>query len=308
MYVYGPVPSRRLGNSLGVDIIPRKTCSYSCIYCQIGRTKVRQIVTQSFYHKESIIDEIDMNVERSAPDFITFVGDGEPTLSCDLGWLINRCKSRWTIPVAVITNGSLLFKPEIRDSLANADIVMPSLDAGNEEVFHKINRPHAEIKLKTVVDGMMAFSREFSGRVRLEVMLVEGVNDDERHLTELKDIINAINPDTVDISVPIRPPAEKWVKPPSLEKILFARELLKGNDSMTTVEHGDFGLANFNSVLQAIEQLSSRHPLRLNQAQEIERLFSRPGEIKKLLNKGLLRKEEYQGEVFILPNERYLRD
>jgi len=304
MHVYGPVPSRRLGSSLGVDIIPRKTCSYSCVYCQLGRTIRRQVNPQSFYPKESILKEIEINLGQSYPGYLTFVGDGEPTLSSDLGWIIKQCKRRWpTVPVAVITNGSLLFKPEIQESLVNADVVIPSLDAASEEVFRKVNRPHRKIEFIKVVDGLVAFRKRFSGQVRLEVMLVENVNDDEAHVRELKDIVDKINPDKVDISIPTRPPAEKWVNPPSLEKIMFAQKLLKGTGAMTTVEHGDFGLANFKSVLEAVQQLSSRHPLRQGQAEEIERSFLKHGEIDKLVESGRLRREEYRGELFILPAE-----
>ncbi len=301
MFVYGPVPSRRLGNSLGVDIIPRKTCSYSCVYCQLGRTMSKQYEPRSYYHREEILDEIEKNLQNSDPDYITIVGDGEPTLSSDLGWIINQCKSRWTIPVAVITNGSLLYRDEIRGYLTNADIVMPSLDAANKEVFRKINRPHGKIKYNDVVNGMVLFRKQYSGIIRLEVMLVEGLNDNEEHLHDLKDIIDTINPDTVDISIPTRPPAEKWVNPPSFEKIVYARKLLKGTEVMTTAEHGEFGLANFETVLEAVQQLSSRHPLRLSQAKEIERLFAMPGEIDRLIKEGQILEEKYKEEMFILP-------
>ncbi len=302
MNVYGPVPSRRLGNSLGVDIIPRKTCSYSCVYCQLGKTRHKRITPRSYYQKESILSEIENAISNSNPDYITIVGDGEPTLSSDLGWIIKRCKSNWSVPVAVITNGSLLHDKEIRESLLYADIVMPSLDAADEQVFRAINRPHGKVRFNDIVEGLIAFREIYPGRIRLEVMLVEDINDDERHLRKLKGIIDTINPDIVDISIPTRPPAEKWVNPPSLEKILYAQQLLKGTDTMTSAEKGEFGLANFISVLQAIQQLSSRHPLRHNQAVMIEHHFSKPGEIEKLLKNKQLRKIEYHGELFILPS------
>jgi wyosine [tRNA(Phe)-imidazoG37] synthetase (radical SAM superfamily) len=300
MHVYGPVPSRRLGNSLGVDIIPNKVCSYSCVYCQLGRTLNKLCRPQSFYPREEIIEEIAKNLQSSNPDYITIVGDGEPTLSSDLGWIIDECKNRWSVPVAAITNGSLLHRREVRENLLNADIVMPSLDAADGNTFRKINRPHGKINYDDVVDGLITFSKMYTGTMRLEVMLVDGVNDSESHLYMLKEIIDKINPDIVDISIPTRPPAEKWVNPPPLNKILLAIELLKGTGIMTNKEYGNFGLANFKSVLEAIRQLSSRHPLRLSQAEEIERLFSMPGELNRLIKEGHLRKKEYNGELFIL--------
>lgn len=303
MFVYGPVPSRRLGKSLGVSVIPHKTCSYSCVYCQLGRTIQRRINLRSFYPRESVLKEIEANLDRGNPDYIAFVGDGEPTLSSDLGWYINQCKNRWPVPIAVITNGSLLYSPEVRDNLANADMVLPSLDAANEKVFRKINRPHRDLEYDKIVTGLKLFSRDFSGKIRLETMLVHDLNDSEEHLRELKKIIDEVNPDTVDISIPIRPPAEKWVEPPPLEIIIKAQQILGGTDSMTYGEQGSFGLANFKSVQEAVEQLSSRHPLRLNQALEIERSFGQTGEIENLIQKGALRKEEFQGNIFIVPNK-----
>ncbi len=151
MYTYGPVPSRRLGRSLGVSPIPPRTCSYSCVYCQLGRTTHLVTRKQSFYPKEDILSEIIRNAESSKPDYITFVGDGEPTLCADLGWLINQYKKRLPFPVAVITNGSLLFREDIRQDLMSADVVLPSLDAGSEEVFRRINRPHSEIRFDTML-------------------------------------------------------------------------------------------------------------------------------------------------------------
>ena len=247
--------------------------------------------------------DIESSLQKSIPDYITFVGDGEPTLSSDLGRFLRECKSRWAVPVAVITNGSLLFRPEVRESLMEADVVMPSLDAADEKTFRRINRPHRGLEFAEIVEGLRSFRESFPGTIRLEVMLVENVNDSIAHLQALKSHIMTINPDLVDISIPTRPPAERWVNPPSPERIIFAQKLLGGTGVMTSPENGAFGLANFGSVLEAIEQLSSRHPLRLEQAREIERLFAKPGQLNRLIADGKLRKAEYRGEMFVLPLE-----
>ncbi|MEA1979934.1 MAG: radical SAM protein [candidate division Zixibacteria bacterium] len=146
MYIYGPVPSRRLGRSLGVSPIPPKTCSYNCIYCQLGRTTHPQIERMSFFPKEDIFQEILNSKHLESTDVITFVGDGEPTLNKDLGWIINKCKDELNLPVAVITNGSLLYLKEVREALTNADIVIPSMDAGNKKTFIRINRPYPKLE------------------------------------------------------------------------------------------------------------------------------------------------------------------
>ncbi|MFC1561579.1 radical SAM protein [candidate division KSB1 bacterium] len=145
MYVFGPVPSRRLGRSLGVSPIPRKTCSYSCVYCQLGRTDALTVERKSFFDKQKIFDEISRCVTDSDCDYITFAGDGEPTLSTDLEWLIEKCRHSFNKPTAVLTNGSFLSDQDVRSGLMKADVVLPSLDAGNEELFKKINRPHKTI-------------------------------------------------------------------------------------------------------------------------------------------------------------------
>ena len=303
MYVYGPVPSRRLGSSLGVSVIPRKACSYSCIYCQLGRTPKKSITPRSYFPKESVMSEIESRLRYSTPDYITFVGDGEPTLSSDLSWFIKECKSRWAMPVAVFTNSSLLFGPEVRENLVEADVVMPSLDAADENTFRRINRPHKDLKFAEIVEGLIAFRKSFHGIIRLEVMLVENVNDSIENLQSLKSLIKTINPDIVDVSIPTRPPAEQWVNPPSTDRLIFAQKLLGSSGVMTSRENGAFGLAIFGSVLEAIEQLCSRHPLRLEQAKEIAQSFSNSGELDRLIKCGKLRKAKYRGEVFILPQE-----
>ena len=171
-FIYGPVPSRRLGRSLGVSPIPRKTCTYSCVYCHLGPTTRLTVARESFFPKDEIYDEIASALPEADADYVTFSGDGEPTLCKDLGWLIRRCKADFDTPVAVITNGSLLSLPEVREELREADLVMPSLDAGSAGVFRQINRPERSLEFDTVIEGLVAFRNEYPGLIWLEVMLV----------------------------------------------------------------------------------------------------------------------------------------
>ncbi len=218
--VYGPVPSRRLGRSLGVSPIPFKTCNYSCVYCQLGRTTHMTIQRKDFFPPEELLNEIKRAIEaenshrHSEIDFVTFVGEGEPTLCKSLGWLIRKTKEIADIPIAVDTNGSLLYRKDVRDDISQADVVMPSLDAGTAETFRKINRPHRGIVFEAVVEGMGKFRQEYDGEIWVEVMLVKGLNDSEEELEAIKSRLSPLEPNRTYINVPIRPPAEPWAVSP----------------------------------------------------------------------------------------------
>ncbi len=302
MYTYGPVPSRRLGHSLGVSPIPPKTCSYSCVYCQLGRTKHLQIERKSFYAKEDILSGITKSVKASKSDYITFAGDGEPTLCRDLGWLIHYTKIKLRLPVAVITNGSLLFLKDVRLDIKEADVVLPTLDAGSEKIFRHINRPHVDIGFNTMLGGLIDFRSEFSGQIWLEVMLVKGLNDSEEELFNIRKAIDLIKPDRVYIVTPIRPPAEPWVKAPAPEIILKAQQIIGDAMSITEMESGEFGLHEFTDAYQAIMEIGSRHPLRREQAVEIENAFSAPGTVEKMFKEKKLVNVDFNGKEYLLPS------
>ncbi|MCK4657075.1 MAG: radical SAM protein [candidate division Zixibacteria bacterium] len=301
MYVYGPVPSRRLGRSLGVSPIPPKTCSYTCIYCQLGRTDHLQIERESFYPREDILAEIIARGQETNPDYLTFVGDGEPTLSSDLGWLIDQSNKKLHLPVAVITNGSLLSREGVRRDLQGANVVVPTLDAGNEKVFRAMNRPHRNITFDYMLQGLIRFRQEYTGQLWIEVMLVKNVNDGVEELENIKRSIDKVGPDRVYILTPIRPPAESWVRQPDPETILRAQEIMGQATAIAGLESGEFGLQEFLDAKQAILEIGSRHPLRLSQAKKIETKFSEPKLIEQMLGEGLLVKVEYSDEVYLLP-------
>jgi len=222
-HLYGPVPSRRLGYSLGVDLLPFKTCSMDCLYCQLGPEAKTTVRRAAFVPTEAVLAEIE-DVLRSGTrvDAVTFSGSGEPTLHPELGRLIRQIKRRTRIPVILLTNSSMLTRPIVRRASAAADIVVPSLDAATEPVFRKINRPHPSLSAAGIIAGLVAFRKIYRGQIWLEIMLVKGINDGPAELAALKKAIAKIRPDRVQLNTVVRPPAEASAKPlmqPDLERV-----------------------------------------------------------------------------------------
>jgi len=228
-YLYGPVPSRRLGFSLGVDLLPLKTCSMDCVYCQLGAEAATTVRRRSFVPIDDVLKQIE-EVLRSGRrvDAITFSGSGEPTLHAGIGRLIRNIKRRTSVPVIVLTNSSMLSRPAVRRDLAAADIVVPSLDAVTENIFKKVNRPHASLTAAEIVDGLAAFRRGYRGQIWLEVLFVRGVNDGRPHLRALKKAISRIRPDRVQLNTVVRPPAEKSAQPLGPEDLERVKAFLGG--------------------------------------------------------------------------------
>ncbi len=284
-YVFGPVPSRRLGQSLGVDTIPLKTCNWNCVYCQLGRT--RPVVNQrrEYFPPQEILSEITQAINFHGAgeiDWITFVGSGEPTLHTGIGWLIRKVKALSNLPVAVITNGALLYQPEVRLELSAADAVLPSLDAGSASLYRKINRPHPEITFKRLLEGLVDFRKEFTGCLWVEVMLVSGLNDTEQALRDISAALALFQPDEVHINLPERPPVEAWVNPPGSEALLKARAILGSAARIVHPAQGEFDLSQYQDPLEGIISTIKRHPI--SQA-ELERILEQqaPGQSKNLL-------------------------
>ncbi len=208
-FVYGPVPSRRLGRSLGIDLVPFKTCSYDCVYCQLGRTTNKTTDLREYVPVDGLLDEVAEKL-RSAPrpDFIGLAGSGEPTLHARMGDIVSGIKALTDIPVAVLTNGSLLWKPEVRAGLADADLVMPSLDAGTQLTFERVNRPHPDVSFERMVDGLLTFARGYKGKIWLEVFVLGGITDRPEELRRIAAIVDRIRPTRVQLNTVSRPPAE----------------------------------------------------------------------------------------------------
>jgi len=217
-YIFGPVPSRRLGRSLGVDLVPFKTCSYDCIYCQLGRTTNKTVQRKEWLPLKEIISQLKEKLHLK-PDYITLSGSGEPTLFSRCDELICKIKEITNIPVAVLTNGSLLWLPEVRKSLLKADIIIPSLDAGSNHLFQYVNRPHPDISFRKMLEGLVKFRDEYNGKYWLEVFLLAGVTTPEMEISRLKTCISSIQPDKVQVNTVTRPPAESFAEPVQREQL-----------------------------------------------------------------------------------------
>ncbi len=227
--VYGPVPSRRLGFSLGVDLLPFKTCSMDCVYCQLGSTGTTTVRRREFVPVRTILAQIKEALDKKNPiDAVTFSGSGEPTLHSGLGRIIAGVRRLTDVKIVLLTNSSGLLGARARRDAAAADIVVPSLDAATPGVFARINRPHAGLTVEKIIDGLVAFRREFKGPIWLEIMLVKGLNDGPAHLRALKRAIARIRPDRVQLNTVIRPPAEKSARPLTRKELEAAREALGG--------------------------------------------------------------------------------
>jgi len=309
MIVLGPIPSRRLGRSLGVNNIPPKVCSYSCVYCQVGLTDSMSIERREFYPLEEIVTEVSERVEQLKNSgerigHITFVPDGEPTLDTNIGKAIQLIKPLG-INIAVITNSSLLWNKEVRDDLILADWVSVKIDTVDERIWHKINRPYGKLDLQRVLNGVKLFRNSFKGTLVTETMLVKGLNDSEESLTNTADFIGKLNPNKAYILVPTRPPAEKFVEAPDEENLNMAFQLF--NSSMNNVElltdSSDVDFTYSSDVEKELLSILAVHPMRkdaveifLNKAKTDWTL------IDTLINKNILREVEYSGNKFLVRN------
>ncbi|MFA6827077.1 MAG: radical SAM protein [Bacilli bacterium] len=228
-YIYGPIPSRRLGLSLGISPIPKKYCNYSCIYCQLGRTNHMVNKREMFYSVDEIISELVITLSNNIKfDVVSIVGSGEPTLYKGIGELINKIKKICNKPVVVITNGALLDDKQVQEDLLNCDIILPTIDAYDENSFRLINRPHKKLVFQNIINGIIEFSNIFKGEIWLEIMFMENINDDQISLEEYKKLLKKIKYNKLYLNTPIRPPAEKGVNPVSHKKMEEIAKYLKG--------------------------------------------------------------------------------
>lgn len=264
-YIFGPVPTRRLGQSLGIDPVPLKTCNWNCVYCQLGRSKPMVNERKDFFPADEILAEVKNALLSHQPgeiDWVTFVGSGETTLYASLGRLIREVKKLTSLPVAVITNGSLLYMPEVRQELLAADAVLPSLDAGTPELYQHINRPYPGLSFESFLDGLIAFSEEYQGNLWVEVMLVKDLNDTEDQLSKIASALQRIKPDEIHIMQPTRPPVETWVKPPSYDGLRRALDILGDSARVIHPASGSYDLGGGKTIVEAVVGIVTRHPMR----------------------------------------------
>ncbi|MBW2655456.1 MAG: radical SAM protein [Deltaproteobacteria bacterium] len=214
-YLFGPVPSRRLGMSLGVDLVPHKVCSLNCIYCECGPTTDLTLQRKEYIPYDGVVEELKNYMENNpAPDYITFSGAGEPTLNSRIGDVLNFIKTNWPdIPVALLTNGSLFNHEQVRTQILKADLVLPSLDAASDATFHKIDRPFHKIKIENYIQGLIDFRKEYNGKIWLEILILPDINDSINDLLLLKEAILKINPDKVQLNTLDRPGTVNNLRP-----------------------------------------------------------------------------------------------
>lgn len=258
-YVFGPVPSRRLGRSLGVDLIPFKTCTYDCIYCQLGRTTYKTCERKEWVPLNAVLANIEQKLSTN-PDVITLSGSGEPTLYSRVEELISGIKELTDIPIAVLTNGSLLWRDDVRNQLLNADVVIPSLDAGSEAVFRAINRPHPGILFDQMLSGLVEFREIYKGKYWLEVFLLGGYTTIEPELRELIECVERIKPDLVQLNTVTRPPAEDFASAVPLERMQEIAQMLTPHAEVVASFHGQHDKAEFAAGLEDILNLLRRRP------------------------------------------------
>ncbi|MFW6107347.1 MAG: radical SAM protein [bacterium] len=311
MIAFGPVPSRRLGRSLGINNIPPKVCTYSCIYCQVGRTREMRVERQPYYRPDRILREVEAKIAKAREagepiDYLTFVPDGEPTLDLLLGREIELLRPLG-IKIAVITNASLCFRPDVSEALSQADWVSLKVDSAREAVWRKTNRPHRRLLLAAVLEGMVEFARGYRGELTTETMLVGGVNDGQRDAAEVAAFLASLRPARAYLAVPTRPPAEKGVSPPgpdvlnryyqTLSAHLDAVELLVGYEGNAFAFTG--------CVAEDILSITAVHPMREDAVRDfLARGNADWSVIRDLVDEGRLVETRYDGHRFYLRRAR----
>ena len=266
LHLYGPVPSRRLGRSLGIDLVPQKICTYDCIYCQIGNTTEKTLSRKEYVPVKEIMEEVGRFLKEgtSSIDYLSLAGSGEPTLHSQIRSVIEGIKAITSIPVAVITNGSLLYEEEVRQDLLRADVVLPSLDAVSSEVFMKINRPRPGFSVEKVIEGLVEFRKVYKGQIWLEILFCKDVNDGKEELLRMKKVIDRIQPDRIHINTVVRPPSEKWAVPLNQREMEEIRAFLGEKAEIISEFDRHPPVVSERDIKEEILKILKRRPLSLS--------------------------------------------
>ncbi|MCD6389776.1 MAG: radical SAM protein [Desulfobulbaceae bacterium] len=307
MIAFGPVPSRRLGRSLGVNNIPPKKCTYSCIYCQVGAIGKIQLGRRELYLPEIIVQEVEKKVKKTMEqgesiDYLAFVPDGEPTLDIHLGDEIDLLRP-FGVKIGVISNASLIWREDVRKDLMKADWVSLKVDAVDKKIWRRINRPHHDLQLPVIQEGMLQFAREYTGKLVTETMLVKNVNDSITHLKDVADFLSQLSPAKAYLSIPTRPPAEKRVHPPDEEVLNTAYQILssrlKDVECLFGYEGNAFSLTG--NVEADLLGIVSVHPMR---EEAVREFLTRAGKdwslVQNLIYHNLLFETEYEGQKYFM--------
>lgn len=304
---FGPVPSRRLGRSLGINNIPPKICSYACVYCQVGKTIKMQVERKPFFPVKDIVKSVEDRVahimnQKETIDYLCFVPDGEPTLDINLGAHIAALKPLG-IPVAVISNGSLIAQESVQDDLLKADWVSLKVDALSESLWREINRPQRSLKLDQILIGMQVFRKKFKGILATETMLIKDINDSEEACRDISRFLADLQPDIAYLSIPTRPPAERSIRAAEPAALNMAFQKLVNNIKKVEILSGYEGNAfsSTGDVQQDILNITAVHPMRKDAVKDmLERGNTDWHVIKELLSSGQMAETEYNGHVFYL--------
>ena len=304
---FGPVPSRRLGRSLGINNIFPKVCTYSCAYCQVGRTINMQVGRRVFYEPEKIQQAVQEKVEKVTKagehiDYLTFVPDGEPTLDANLGREIDLLKPLG-IKIAVISNSSLIFRKDVREELLKADLVSLKIDSAIPRAWQLINRPIESLRLPEILDGALEFAKTYNGKLVTETMLIRHVNHYENQIIEIADFLAEAKPFKAYLSIPIRPPALEWVQAPRANAVNRAYQILKERidraEYLIGYEGNEF--CSTGHIEQDLLSITAVHPLRED---AVDNLLAHAQTgwdvVHKLINEDLIIKEQYEGSTFYL--------
>lgn len=307
MIAFGPVPSRRLGRSLGINNIPPKICTYSCVYCQLGRTLKMRADRRVFYEPGEVVSAVADKVARTREagesiDYLTFVPDGEPTLDLNLGREIELLKPLG-LPIAVISNASLIWRQDVRDDLMAADWVSLKIDAVHPDIWRRIDRPHGSLELDAILEGVLAFAESYSGQLATETMLVVDINDSEESLRAVAEFLARLQPDHAYVSIPTRPPAEPWAQAPAAHVVNRAYHILGKEVDQVEYLIGYEGnaFAFTGDVEEDLLSITAVHPMREDAvSQFLDRAGATWAVVRRLLAQDRLVEVEYDGHQFYL--------
>ncbi len=301
-YIFGPVPSRRLGLSLGVDLIPAKTCTYDCLYCQVGRTTQKTVEISAFVPVQRVLGELKKRLEIFRPDAVTLSGSGEPTLYSEIDHVIGSIKGITDVPVAILTNGSLLWREEVRRRVAGADIIMPTLTTAYEETFIIIHRSHPDLNVGRVIEGLVHLRQMYKGHLFLEIFLLAGINDNEKELEGLTRVIEEISPDKIQLNTVVRPPSDPRALSLDIKRLEEIRKLFGERAEIIVETPLRRKRGKHDALAETILEMARRRPLR---AVDIANVCDIPlGDaeaiVRELKVKKGLRQQEHSGELYYL--------
>jgi wyosine [tRNA(Phe)-imidazoG37] synthetase (radical SAM superfamily) len=299
-YIFGPVPSRRFGLSLGVDLIPLKTCTYDCLYCEVGRTTHKTSLIQSYAPVAEVLRELAEKLKQVHPDVITLAGSGEPTLYADIDQVIAFIKDTTNIPVVLLTNGSLLWQEQVRNKVLRADLIMPTLSSAFEETFRKIHKPDPSLTLSRIIEGYVALRKVYKGQLNLELFILKGINDTEEEIAALKEVIERINPDKVQLNTVVRPPAEPLALAVGQKRLEEIRAFLGAKAEIIAAVHPHQRPNQYDSLQDVLLETLRRRPMRAEDLANVLNLSLIETEnlLKEMLLKKKILKREHAGQNY----------